>query len=323
MRHILVTCLGMLAAMTVTSMAETAATSGVTIAIEGDSRSAPPSPTTNFWPDYWREMSPLAKGATIKNFAVGGDTLANMVKTYAAQAQRLRPTSGQVGYFILYAACNDLGTGMNASGAATYRCATQLWAMARADGYKIVACTEAGARSWPASNKTECAAFNALVRSNTNLYDYLLEPDVYLPPSSTVLYIEGTHFTDAGSRAFAEMVDGALSGTGPNLIRNGGFEGGAEAVAAAGWKLENGVSATNGAGESSDGEGYLRCACAGDPSRPSAAMFAGIPVKPRTGYIARAFVEYEGGGSPDVWRSRRQWQASRLPGPVWMGQGLA
>jgi hypothetical protein len=201
-------------ALAVASSAVGAGSGAIVIAIEGDSRTAPPSPTTNFWPSYWQTSSPLAgKAVVFTNFALGGDTLESMVSEYDTQAHAVRPTTNQVGYFILCGGGNDLGTGMNASGSRTYAYATQLWAKARADGYRVVASTDAGAMSWPASNKVQSAAFNALVRSNTNLYDFLLEPDIHLPVSDTRLYIEGTHFTDLGSLSFARMLNAVLTGS--------------------------------------------------------------------------------------------------------------
>ena len=182
------------------------------ISIEGDSRSNEVSPADTFWwnyIDYWL-------GATDKlltNYAVGGETIASMVTQYATQAHLTRPNISQVGYFIVIAGANDLGTGVNRTGADTYDLIKQLWAAAKSDGYIVVASTEAGAAGWPQVNKDERDAYNVLVRSDSSLYDYLLEPDIHVPVTTTEYYIDGTHPSDLGARAYATMIAAALPGT--------------------------------------------------------------------------------------------------------------
>ena len=75
-----------------------------------------------------------------------------------------------------------------------------------------------------------------------------------------------------------------------NLVRCGGFEGAAEA-AAAGWKL--GESVTIEQGPSAEGAHYLQCPCT-QPGSPTSAQLPGVPVKPRTGYVARCRVRVAG-----------------------------
>lgn len=205
------------------------------LAIEGDSRTAPSSPTTNFWPSYLTNMWPGMRNLSISNFAVGGDTLQAMIGEYATQAHLLAPTNyaGQVGYFLIQGGANDLGTSGIGYGTNVYSYATQIWAKARADGFIVIASTETGAGiGWFASNTAETVIFNNLVRSDPTLYDYLLEPDIVTPLTRTDYYIDGIHYNDAGSLAFAKMVANTL--TGPRRSLNTNFITRLESVSSAG-----------------------------------------------------------------------------------------
>ncbi|MBI2302011.1 MAG: hypothetical protein HYU66_24165 [Armatimonadetes bacterium] len=75
------------------------------------------------------------------------------------------------------------------------------------------------------------------------------------------------------------------------LVPHGDFEGGAADLSAAGWQLGGVVTLARDA----DGGGnqHLRCGC-DDPDKPSAALLAGIEVKPRTGYVARYRMRSDG-----------------------------
>lgn len=77
-----------------------------------------------------------------------------------------------------------------------------------------------------------------------------------------------------------------------NLVAQGGFEGGPEAIAAAGWKLGEGVTVER--GPAADGDAFLRCGCV-KPAAASAATLPGLAVKPNTGYVARCRFRLEAG----------------------------
>ena len=81
--------------------------------------------------------------------------------------------------------------------------------------------------------------------------------------------------------------------TGPNLVGNGGFEGGSEAVTGAGWRLDAGVTLVE--GQAVEGKGYVRCLA--EPATAAGARLPGIAVKPRTGYVARCRFRVEEGGA--------------------------
>jgi len=89
------------------------------------------------------------------------------------------------------------------------------------------------------------------------------------------------------------LLGGALAAAGPNLVPNGSFEGGQEAVAAAGWQFDPGVTLM--AGQAADGTGAVRCLAA--PAVAAGARRPGIAVKPDTGYVARCRFRVEKGGA--------------------------
>ena len=179
------------------------------IVIEGDSRSAEESPATTFWVDYITRW-PVAVGQTINNYAWGGKVLSDALSGYAAGAHTKAPTAPVLGFYIAMIGANDLGTGLNRTGAAVYDDIKTLWALAKADGFKVVACAETGANGWPAANTEQQLIYNALVRSDPSLYDYLLEPDIYVPVTTAPYYIDGIHPTDDGAQALADMVAAEL-----------------------------------------------------------------------------------------------------------------
>jgi len=185
------------------------------LACEGDSRTNETSPSTTFWPQYvvaklgWTD-------ARIHNFAVGGGTVAGMASAYATEAHVVAPSTDEVGYFVIYAAANDLGPGVLATGASVYENLKLIWAAARTDGYVVVASTEAGSSGWTEAINAQKVILNGLIRSDPSLYDLLLEPDTHPQLSATantLYYLDGTHLTDLGSSLFAEMVAAAISPT--------------------------------------------------------------------------------------------------------------
>jgi len=76
----------------------------------------------------------------------------------------------------------------------------------------------------------------------------------------------------------------------PNLVRNGSFEGGLQAVTDAGWVLGSGATLVE-TGGASDGKAYLKVD--GDTGAP---ILKWVEIKPNTGYVARCRVTVNGGG---------------------------
>jgi len=74
-------------------------------------------------------------------------------------------------------------------------------------------------------------------------------------------------------------------------LPGGDFEGGPEAVAAAGWTLGAGVTVEQ--GDAAEGTGFLRCGCV-EPGRGSWASSPRVPVEPDAGYVARCRLRLAG-----------------------------
>ena len=181
------------------------------IAIEGDSRTANPSPTNIFWPTYADTLSELFRNADVYNYALGARTVVNMTANYETRAGVVAPTGKKIGYFIVYGGANDIG-GTIPTVQVVYDSLQVLWQKARDDGYYVVASTETGANiGWSATQELQKDTLNTLIRGDRTLYDYLLEPDIFIPLTEATYYSDGIHLTDLGSKEFARMVTTILS----------------------------------------------------------------------------------------------------------------
>jgi hypothetical protein len=184
----------------------------IKIVIEGDSRSALPSPTPIFWDTYFKQNSTLGREAKIINLASGGDTIENMILTFNSQVLPHAPVNGELAYFILYAGANDLGPGLGHTGAVVYEDWKTLVTLAKNAGFIVVAGCDAGAAiGWTVGQRNQCNIFNNLIRSDKSYYSFLLEPDLVLPASDVSNYSDGIHFTNLGSERFAKHVAQKLS----------------------------------------------------------------------------------------------------------------
>jgi hypothetical protein len=184
----------------------------IKIVIEGDSRSALPSPTPIFWDTYFKQNSTLGREAKIINLASGGDTIENMILTFNSQVLPHAPVNGELAYFILYAGANDLGPGLGHTGAVVYEDWKTLVTLAKNAGFIVVAGCDAGAAiGWTTGQRNQCNIFNDLIRSDKSYYSFLLEPDLVLPASDVSNYSDGIHFTNLGSERFAKHVAQKLS----------------------------------------------------------------------------------------------------------------
>lgn len=169
------------------------------VAYEGDSLVNQALPV---WPRSMDSNSVwFARAEVETNWGANGDTLQNMVFTYATEAHLNRPTNNtDEGLFLLHAGFNDYPIGRIDS--QLYGDMTNIWGQARADKYKVVA--------MPITGHTN---LSAMVLSNLTLFDYLVRVDVMLAnTNNTAMYYDTVHPTPAGanniSRAVAAVVDG-------------------------------------------------------------------------------------------------------------------
>jgi lysophospholipase L1-like esterase len=181
------------------------------LSIEGDSHCA----NNGNGYEWWRAVTAAFPGATLNDFALGGDSAASMVGEYASQAGAVKINPGE-SYFFLLAGSNDL-TGAD-SAAAIYQYLKTLWSSARASGYKVVAMTLFPRQSYDAGQEKKRVELNALIRANSKLYDYLAPLDRALAGGRyTTLYAsDGTHLNQAGNAILARTVLDALGLTAPS-----------------------------------------------------------------------------------------------------------
>lgn len=169
------------------------------ITFEGDSLVAVSGSTS--WPteivSRWQ--------VTSANFAVSGATTTAMLNRYPTD--RANFPAGK-GLFIINGGTNDIANGCKP--ADTYANLKSLWKLARGDGLRIIAFT---VRSWPADTycETQRNALNSLIKSDTSLYDGLIDTDQLFPNrDDRNLLSDGTHYTPSANILVAVAVQTAL-----------------------------------------------------------------------------------------------------------------
>lgn len=180
------------------------------IVLEGDSLVQVNMLTS--WPVNTQLYSPWS-GATWSNFAIGGSTTTQMLARYSAV--RAAKTAGAPGVLILNGGSNDLNypAGVDPAGE-IYGRLKSMWSQARADGYKVVAFTIHGGGSvgGPDAARTEFAKLNTLIRSESSLYDALVENDKLFPDrDDRSMLVDGLHFTQAANEKERAAVEAALA----------------------------------------------------------------------------------------------------------------
>lgn len=175
--------------------------------VEGDSIS---DPANDSWPVQLPLLSPEFATATFINVAISADTINAMIGEYATQVAPHKPTRpGEKVYLFIFAGTND-GPFMGHTPAQVYADLKTYWAMARADGFIVVAFTLLPSRfldgGWNI-REINNPQVNALIRSDPSLYDYLVEGDLVLPdPTNIADYYDLLHPTHAGAIKLARAV---------------------------------------------------------------------------------------------------------------------
>jgi hypothetical protein len=181
-------------------------------AFEGDSLTDV-SAGTAFWPTQLAANFGFFNRGTSYNFALNGDTAANMVTEYASQAGAVSIQAGQEAYFLLWAGTNDVIGGAT-SAATVYGYLKSLWSSARTTGYKVVAFTLIPRGDASLALDKVRIDVNNLILSDATLYDYLVRPDAILTNTAdTVNFTSGTvHLTATGNMLIAKAVAAAILG---------------------------------------------------------------------------------------------------------------
>jgi hypothetical protein len=180
--------------------------------IEGNSHSADTG-GKGTWPSELKASVAFFNRGTFYNFATSGDTLASMMGEDASQAASVLIQPGQESYYFCYPAANDLGAGTAA--ATIYANETILWAANRARGSKVIAFTEQPRIDGTTINNQRIA-LNALIRSDSTLYDCLIEPDLYFTDTADLTtFTSDGHLTAAANKYLASKIAAAILGVEP------------------------------------------------------------------------------------------------------------
>lgn len=181
----------------------------IVCAVEGDSLSAQGQGVSGraVWTDYVQALSPHAGQAAFSNFAVGGKRASELADDYAAKGGSVDPaTAGDEGTYYLFAGINDIADGTSA--ATVYGYLTANWALARADGYRVVAFTPTPHAGIAGDGRQdEYLALLALIRGDATKYDHLVDAAALLPdPNSATDFHDGIHTAPAGAQKIARAV---------------------------------------------------------------------------------------------------------------------
>jgi lysophospholipase L1-like esterase len=203
------------------------------------------------WPLRLSEFSAYFARGVPYYYASGGSRADIITGEYATQGGQITLPSGADAYYFLRVGTNDIGNGSSA--ATIYNNLKTIWAAARATGYKVVASTVSPSVFYTGNSALEAVRvdLNNLILGDTTLYDRILRPDALFPDTNdNVYYLDGTHFTDAGNRAFARHVVRVVLGTEltyaepvddrdfDNLVINGAMEVMEEATPTGGFVAE-------------------------------------------------------------------------------------
>lgn len=120
---------------------------------------------------------------TMTNFAKAGDTAVQMVTQYPSEAGGVTLAESNK-LFAVIAGFNDIGAGSGSN--TTINAISNLWRLARASGYKVVASTITTnwTGSWTTGQSADFVAVNNWILSSTTNYDLLLRPDIMVSQTS-------------------------------------------------------------------------------------------------------------------------------------------
>jgi len=147
------------------------------------------------------EANYAAKGQFF-NVAIGGTSVAQQVSTFNRTKQfRTAPGKG----FLFHWG----GTaGLDAN---TFTDLQTYWALARADGWKVIAHTLQPKASESAPTIALREGINASIAAATSEWDYLFDVASYFTdPSDVTFFSDGTHMTAAGYQAVADLINDTI-----------------------------------------------------------------------------------------------------------------
>jgi hypothetical protein len=158
--------------------------------------------------DYpWQLLNRVAPVAARQyNVARSGIQVSAMLSRYATEVRPFRPHGSVTeGHFFLLGGTNDIIGGGTA--ADIYGVLKTIWAQARADGFKVHACTLFD-QTWTAPQRVVYDALNILIISDLSLFDVVYRLDLLLNDhtSDAAFYVDSYHLNAAGNLAVANKI---------------------------------------------------------------------------------------------------------------------
>jgi len=164
----------------------------VILLVEGDSLSS-----GTCWANYMPD-DPNSWGIVDTSFiGAGGENSTDVVASYAAQINAVKPASGEQKWLMMMIGANDCAN-LSDSAAVIFARIQSIWAQARADGFRVCAMTvTAGAGITGAGRQAIRTALNTSIRNAANEYDVLVDVDRFfqrLTGDTTTYYTHVTYF---------------------------------------------------------------------------------------------------------------------------------
>lgn len=145
------------------------------------------------------------------NAAKTGEYLSDMLfSQYTNHVKPWRTAGGTNAVLALYAGLNDIAS---ATPFEVYTNLSNYWALARADGFKVIAFTLPSRRD--TTTLTERSAtfeLNKLIRQDPSLYDELCDAAVFFRGMRMTNTADGTHWDAVVNKSFAAFFDNSLRG---------------------------------------------------------------------------------------------------------------
>lgn len=152
-------------------------------------------------------LSILVNGGIIgyPNYAVSGQTTTQMVSQYATQGALSKPEDNELKWYSVEGGINDMQAGDSA--ADIIGRLTVLYALSRADGYKVLAWT---LHDWTddATKITKTATINAWILAHPELYDKVLRMDqlFYSYADQSAEYVDRIHPNATGRGRLVQAI---------------------------------------------------------------------------------------------------------------------
>jgi lysophospholipase L1-like esterase len=161
---------------------------------------------------WWHVLDGLKPNAFVRGVGAGGDRAQWVLNggQYEGQTRPWRPSKAiPNAVACIWLGTNDIANG--ATAAATYDRLKQLWAKARADGFKVCAFAVLKRDDVSAGINDEIVVLNGLIESDPTLYDFYADfYTFFADPANNPTYTDGLHPTIDGNQWIAEQLDAIL-----------------------------------------------------------------------------------------------------------------